>query len=196
MRKNFPKCLVFMMLGIFLLSSACIADESNAGCIQGIEFLTGYAKAKLHAKGDYIMSPFIIDIDYNLKPLTAKIGINPPSLLQFQLEPFISPVYEPDANIEIGNGFIFKAGILPETSKFQPYVKAGTGFLFMSQHTREQATQFNFFEYGAVGMHYYFAKNTAVTLEYRYRHVSNCSIESPNHGINTQFALLGLAYQF
>lgn len=196
MRNNFPKRLFLMLLGIFLFSVACFADESKTEGIQGIEFLTGFQKGKLHAKGDFIMTPFMVDIDFDLKPLTKKIGINPASLLQFQLEPYISPIYAPDTNVEIGNAFIIKAGILPETSKIQPYVKAGLGMLYMTQATREQSTQFNFFETLGVGMHYFFSKKTAFTLEYRYRHVSNSGIKSPNQGINSQFALLGLAYQF
>lgn len=196
MKKNFPNCLHCLLLGIFFLTGTCLADEGAGNYVQGIEFLTGYGKANLEGKDDYIMSPFIVDIDFNLKPLTERIGINPPSLLQFQLESYITPVYEPNANVEFGNGFILKVGILPETSKFQPYVKGGIGMLYMSQHTQEQATQFNFFEYGGVGTHYYFTKNTAFTLEYRYRHVSNSGIKHPNSGINSQFALLGLAYQF
>jgi len=35
-----------------------------------------------------------------------------------------------------------------------------------------------------------------LTLEYRYRHASNCSIEHPNRGIETQFFLAGVAYKF
>lgn len=196
MKKFFPKSLFFILLGIFLLTGICFADEAKSGCIQGIEFFTGFEKAKLHAKDDFIKSPFIIDIDFNLKPHLEKIGLHLPGLFQFQLEPFISPIYSPDANVELGNGFIFKLGILPETSKFQPYVKAGIGMLYMTQQTREQSTQFNFFETAGVGAHYFFTEKTAFTLEYRYRHVSNSGIKHPNHGINSQFALLGLAYQF
>lgn len=195
MRKFFPMHLALALSVIILFSGISIADEGKTG-IQAIEFLAGFEKAKLRGKGAYIKSPFIIDIDFDLKNLTEKIGFNPESLLQFQLEPFISPVYDPDANVEIGNGFMIKAGILPESSKIQPYIKAGIGMLYMTQHTREQSTQFNFFETGGVGMHYFLTEKTALTLEYRYRHVSNSGIKDPNHGINSQFALAGLAYRF
>lgn len=196
MKRFSPNSLFAILLGIFFLSGTCFADEAKSGPIQGIEFLTGFEKAKLHAKGDFIKSPFIVDIDFDLNHLVERKNLHMPGLFQFQLEPFISPIYSPDPNVELGNGFFLKAGILPETSKFQPYVKAGLGMLYMTQHTREQATQFNFYECAGVGMHYFFTKKTAFTLEYRYRHVSNSSIKHPNHGINSQFALLGLAYRF
>lgn len=46
----------------------------------------------------------------------------------------------------------------------------------MSQHTKEQATQFNFIDQAALGMHYFFRKNTAFTLEGRLRHLSGLII--------------------
>lgn len=200
MLKSFIK-ISFILIGIIFLFTRSWADEGKiegegSKCLSGIEFLSGFGKAKLQGKGDYTMSPFIMDLNFDLKPLTRKINFNPSGLLQFQLEPFISPTYEPNANIEIGTGFIVKVGILPEDAKFQPYVKAGPGILYMTQHTNEQGTQFNFFQYVGVGAHYFFTKNTGLTLEYRYRHVSNSGIERPNRGIETQFALAGIAYRF
>lgn len=196
MRRLFPKYLFFILLGILFLSGICFADEPKSSGIQGIEFLSGFAKAKLHEKGNYIMSPFVVDIDFDFKPIAKKIGINAKNLLQFQLEPYIAPVYEPESDIEIGNGFALKAGLLPETSKLQPYLKASIGFLYMTMHTREQSTQFNFFEYVGLGTQYYFNKSYAFTVEYRYRHASNCGLGNRNHGINSQFCLAGLAYKF
>ena len=196
MKKCFPKSLFFILLGILFLSGICLADEEKTKGIQAIEFLGGFAKAKLQEKGNYITGPFIVGIDFDFKPIAKKIGINTKNLLQFQLEPYIAPVYEPKSNIEIGNGFVLKAGFLPETSKLQPYIKGSVGLLYMTMHTREQSTQFNFFEYAGIGMHYFFTKNSAFTVEYHYRHASNSSMGDRNHGINSQFALMGLAYKF
>lgn len=200
MVKNIAFRFFIMLAGLFLLVNTCFAEDSQEACesrcLQAVEFLTGFSKAKIHDKGGYVTAPFIVDFDFNLKPLTQKIGFNPPVLFQFQLEPFISPVYEPDSNVEIGTGFILKIGLLPETSKFQPYIKGGPGIAYITQHTREQSTQFNFFEYAGGGMHYFFTKNIALTAEGRYRHLSNCGIKHPNQGINSYFALVGVAYQF
>jgi predicted porin len=87
-------------------------------------------------------------------------------------------------------------GLVPETWKFQPYFKLGAGLLYMTLHTREQSTQFNFTEQCALGIHYYFTKNTAFTLEGRWRHLSNSGIKHPNHGINTCFINTGVSYKF
>jgi hypothetical protein len=189
--------IVFLNLSLVFLCGA-YADEGQKirKPLQGIEYFTGFAQAKLRGKGSYSAIPLMVDFDFNLKPLTQKIGFNPPGLLQFILEPFINPVYQPDSNVEIGNSFLLKIGFLPENFKFQPYFKGGIGMVYITQHTREQSTQFNFVEYAGGGVHYFFNKNTALTLEGRYRHLSNASIREPNKGIDSYFALIGLSYLF
>jgi predicted porin len=108
----------------------------------------------------------------------------------------LTDIYNPDQNFEFGATFWFKFGILPQTSKIQPYGKIGLGLDYMTLHTREQATQFNFTDQGALGMHYFFTKNTALTLEGRFRHLSNCGIKKPNRGISSYFGTAGITYQY
>jgi len=170
--------------------------ETKPKCLEAVEFLTGFGWGQLHAIRNYNLYPLLVDFDFDLKPLLNKLNIRPPVLVQFQIEPFISVISSPKTNIETGTSFSLKIGLLPQTSKFQPYIKAGAGLDYMTLHTGEQATQFNFIEYGGAGIHYYFRKNTAITLEGRFRHLSNSGIDHPNHGINTYFALAGITYQF
>lgn len=179
-----------------LMAGAAQAEEPETKTLEAIEFLTGFGWGNLKGQQRYNLIPLIVDFDLNLKPLTQKINFNPPQLLQFQIEPFISPIAEPRANVETGVAFAFKAGILPQTSKLQPYLKIAAGMVYLSLHTQEQGTQFNFIEYGGLGVHYFFRKNLGLTLEGRFRHLSNAGIDSPNSGINTCFAVAGLTYQF
>jgi hypothetical protein len=189
--------IVFLNFPLAFLGSA-YADqgEKSQKSLQGIEYFTGFAQGKLREQGSYSSIPLMVDFDFNLKPLTKKIGFNPWGLLQFQLEPFIAPVYRPDSNVELGNSFLLKIGFLPEGFKFQPYFKGGLGMVYITQHTREQSTQFNFVEYVGGGIHYLFNKTTALTLEGRYRHLSNAAIKHPNKGITSYFVLIGLSYLF
>lgn len=185
-----------LLVSSLLLSDIGLAQEEKPKYLQGIEFFTGFGWGKLRRKGDYHLTPFLVDFDLDLKPLTQKINFNPNSLLQLQLEPFISYVSSPDSNVEIGTSFLLKMGLLPQAAKLQPFILAGLGMVYMTQHTREQATQFNFIEQGGIGIHYFFRKNIAFTLEGRFRHLSNSGIKYPNTGINTQFVLAGISYQF
>ena len=187
---------VALLSASLLLSGIGWAQEKKLKSLEGVEFLTGFGWGKLRRKGDYHLTPFMVDFDFNLKPLTQKLNFNPSQLLQFQIEPFISFASQPDTNVEIGTSFLLKIGILPQTSKFQPFILAGPGIVYMTQHTREQSTQFNFTEQAGIGMHYFFRKNIAFTLEGRFRHLSNSGIKYPNTGINTQFVVAGISYRF
>ncbi len=187
---------VILLTASLLLTQISWAQDKKSKSLEGVEFLTGIGWGKVRHKGNYNLTPFIVDFDFDLKPLTQKFNFNPRSLLQFQLEPFISYVSSPDNNIETGTSFLLKAGLLPQSSKFQPFILGGVGIDYMTQHTREQSTQFNFIEQAGIGMHYFFQKNIAFTLEGRYRHLSNAGIKHPNTGINTQFVLTGISYQF
>ncbi|MFH0790165.1 MAG: acyloxyacyl hydrolase [Candidatus Omnitrophota bacterium] len=172
------------------------ARAKRVPILQGIEFFTGFARTNLHFKADYCFVPLIVDFDFGLKDLADKIGFNPPGLLQFQLEPYLGLVSQPDTNVELGNSFFLKMGILPETFKLQPYIKFGPGLAYMTQHIREQSTQFNFTETGVVGMQYLFTKNNSFAVEFRYRHLSNAGMDRPNHGINTYLIAAGISRQF
>lgn len=170
--------------------------QAEGKYLSGIEVLSGFGVAHLREKGLYNVIPVYVDLDFDLRPALHNIGFNPPGLLQFVDEPFLSGVSHPNGNIEVGNNFLLKIGFLPETSRIQPYFKGGVGLLYMSQHTIEQSTQFNFDEYAGFGVHFFLKKNIAFTIEYRYRHLSNASIKQPNCGINSNFGICGLSYKF
>lgn len=194
MKKTLFRFIIIVTSILFLAGTSWAWEKPKS--FKGVEFLTGFSQAKLRVKGNLRTIPLIAAFDFDLKPLVEKTGLKYWGLFQFQIEPFIAPIYQPEGNIEIGNYFAFKIGFLPEGGKFQPYGKVAAGFDYMSQRTREQGTQFNFVEYGGVGMHYFFKKNIAFTVEYRFRHLSNAGIDSPNSGINSHYGLMGIAYQF
>lgn len=192
------KTLIILLLGLIFITSAGLAqeEEENLRFFDSVEFLTGFGWNRLQRQSNYNLYPFLFDFNFSLKPLLKKINFSPPPLLQIQLEPFISAVTRPKSNIETGASFFFKFGILPETSKIQPYIKLGFGLVYMTQHTEEQSTKFNFTETGCAGLHYFLTKNIGLSAEYRFRHLSNAGLDSPNHGINTKFAVLGVTYKF
>lgn len=179
-----------------------VVEEAGPKLIEAVEVLSGYGWSRINAKNDhelkrdYDLYPIYIDFDFNFKNIIKKIGLNPPVAVLFQLEPYIAAVSSPNSNVEIGNSFMFKVGLVPEAWKFQPYVKAGAGMVWMSQHTREQSTQFNFIETGVVGAQYSLKNNISLLLEARMRHLSNAGIKQPNHGINSYFAVAGLSYKY
>ncbi|MCM8796944.1 MAG: acyloxyacyl hydrolase [Candidatus Omnitrophica bacterium] len=192
------KILIILLIFVLSLPAAQGVGESypHKKPFSAIELLTGFSSGWLKEKGHYQLTPILVAFDFDLKPLLQKINLTPKSAVQFQLEPFLSYAYNPNSNIETGASFLLKIGILPETSRLQTYFKGGVGLVYMTLHTREQSTQFNFSEQAGVGIEYLFCKNTAFIIEGRFRHMSNSSIKRPNHGINTYFILTGIAYRF
>jgi hypothetical protein len=195
MRHRRRYVFIILLCAIFTASPA-FAQETKAKCFSGVEILSGWGQANLKTKQDYHFIPLIVDFDFDLKNLNENLRSAFPGLLQFQIEPFFSLVLQPNHNIELGNTFGIKAGIFPETYKFQPYVRVGAGGIYITQHIPEHSTQLNFCEYAGAGGYYFFTKNTAFTCEFRYRHLSNGDIKKPNKGISSYMTICGLAYKF
>lgn len=160
--------------------------------LKEVGIFTGYASGKLDEKPDYELIPTIFRLGFDLNPFINKFGWNTKGLLEFQLEPFINTVINPNSNVEVGSNFLLKYAF-PLTKKIYPYVEGGLGMLYMSQHTREQATQYNFLPQGGAGIMYFLKDNLALSAGYRYRHLSNNSFEHPNSGINVDMYLAGLS---
>jgi hypothetical protein len=192
--KKFLRVCILAAIGA--LPACGWAWEGKPASLESWGVLAGFGTASLREQGAYHTVPLSVDFDFTLKPYLKEFGLSWPGMVQMQIEPYLAPVIDPHAGIELGNYFFLKIGLVPQTWKFQPYVKAGPGVSYMTVQTREQATQFNFIEAGAVGAHFFFRKNLGLTVECRARHLSNSGIAHPNKGINSYYGMLGVAYLF
>ena len=180
---------------LYLLVALLIIAPVSSFALDSIEVLSGYMHADLERQGDYEVIPLLVGLNFDLKPGLSNIGLDIPGRLNFVLEPFVNTVYEPTSNVEVGSNFLIKY-VLPLTQTVQPYIKGGVGALYMSMHTDEQATQYNFLPQGAGGVHIFINEKTALTFEYRYRHLSNASTKHPNSGIDSDMFLGGISFFF
>lgn len=192
-KKVFFSVFIFFFSFLFCVEYSSAAQENF---FVGIDILTGLGSAQLKEKDNYRVIPLNIGLSYDLKKLTKKFNFNPSMMLHFQLEPFFGWVIGPDPNIEVGMGLLLKIGLLPEKYKLQPYIKGGSGPVLITQHTREQSTQFNFVSNIGAGLQYLINDKNSFLIEYRYRHLSNASIKSPNNGIDSHYILSGISYKF
>ncbi len=177
----------YIVFVVFLMTELL---PKRSFALDGIEFFTGFSQSKLREKGNYRMIPLMVDFNFDIKP--EKFS----RIFQFQIEPFISPVYEPNPNVEVGVAGLIKVGILPKDYAIQPYFKIGVGLDYMTQRVVEESTQLNFIEYGVVGVSYALTKNTSLAIEGRFRHLSNADLGDKNLGINSTFILAGIGYRF
>lgn len=66
-----------------------------------------------------------------------------------------------------------------------PWVELGGGVLFTNKDIPLQSSDVNFTPQAAVGVNIFTREKRAVSLDFRYEHISNAGISSPNPGINT-----------
>jgi hypothetical protein len=195
------KRVSFVTLILFLIftASATLAKDGKSAKAAYFNYgfkefgiFSGYHWGKLKEQGHYEVIPAMLHLGFDMRPLFKnKSNI----LLEFMLEPFINTVIGPNNNAEIGNNFLFKFGF-PLSERLYPYIAGGCGLVYLTLHTREQSTQFNFTDQGEVGITYFLKKNLFASIGYRYRHISNASIKSPNSGINSNSVICGVSFLY
>ena len=181
-----------VVVTVFILLFCASAQAYN---ISSIGLLSGYLQADLKEKADYELIPIMVSFGFDIREAASKIGINTKGILEFQIEPFLNPVLSPDSNLELGVNFLVKYGF-PLSENLIPYIKFGAGPAYITQHTREQSTQFNFVDSAGAGFSWYLNKEISIDLEYRYRHLSNASVDKPNNGIDANTFLVGFSRHF
>lgn len=75
-----------------------------------------------------------------------------------------------------------------------PYVLGGGGLLFVDLGLPTMGTKLCFSYQGGTGLQYLINKDTAVSMEYRYHHISNAGTGHPNEPINSNKILLGISF--
>jgi lipid A 3-O-deacylase len=71
-----------------------------------------------------------------------------------------------------------------------PFFEAGVGLIGID-FDLDQPDGFNFIVQAGAGMHWRLTERLALTLQYRFHHISNAGIEEPNEGFNTHMLLVG-----
>ncbi|MFA5362122.1 MAG: acyloxyacyl hydrolase [Candidatus Omnitrophota bacterium] len=119
----------------------------------------------------------------------------PAGLTTFIFEPFLSTVVSPDNNMEAGMNLLLRYA-WPVTKRIRPYCFGGGGVMFITQHLREQSTQYNFTPQTGAGIAFLVTEKTALSVEYRYRHFSNADLKEPNEGVNIDMFFFGITRVF
>ena len=164
--------------------------------LSSISLVSGYGVAPLNkTPADYEVIPILPQFGFDIHPLAEKIHIKPKGLLEFVVEPLMNLVISPGNNAEIGCSLFLRYSD-KITSRIAPYVEGGLGFIYTTQHTHEQSTQFNFITQAGLGLQFFLNKHLALTGGYRYRHLSNAHLHVPNRGVNHHFGLVGVRYYF
>lgn len=95
------------------------------------------------------------------------------------------------------------AGLLPmfryDFTEWEPVVAffdLGAGVALTDIEGPDLSGIFQFNEQVGVGVHYLFAERTAITVQYRFMHISNAGISFPNRGVNVNIFSVGITRFF
>lgn len=89
-------------------------------------------------------------------------------------------------------GYILGCWKFTAAREFIPYLFAGGGVLYVDLGLPTMGSRLDFSYQGGTGLQYFLARDTAISVEYRYHHVSNADTASPNEPLNSSKILFGL----
>lgn len=192
-----PRGVFFLCLTLFLsFTQVNAAEPQKHGQLKAnIEsvFISGIGTGNI-PEGRYQPVLLIWHLGMDLKKYFPSLEKHRGSLSGF-LETQFNPVVNPDDNFEFG----ISPGIqyrYPFTEKLAGYLLVSIGPHYLSLVTARQANGFAFSDMIGGGFYYSLTGSSAVTLGYRWRHLSNAGLTMPNDGINTHFITLGYAVFF
>jgi hypothetical protein len=176
-------------------SSATSGSESGGVFLNEIGIGSGYSRGSLKDfTDDYEVIPAFLRIGFNINSLVGLEGHK--GTLQFALEPFANPIIGPDEGIETGLDFFFRY-LYPLSSTVKLVSEVGAGPMYLSIDTTEQGDSgFNFLDQFGLGLQIGMSEKTALSMGYRFRHISNAGFSQPNTGINSNALIMCFSFLY
>lgn len=81
-------------------------------------------------------------------------------------------------------------------TRWVPFIDAGAGVTLTDIGPPDLSTRFQFNTQAGVGVRRFITRHSALTLQYRFFHISNAGIDDPNHGVNTSMFYAGISWFF
>lgn len=192
------KIFFALLLSIMIPVSTAIADsqgkDTGTGTYEKYSFITesgaivGAGTGSI-PEGNYQPILLIWHLAADLKNYVSPLK-NHRGTLAVICEPQVNPVVNPQTDIEFGVGIGLQY-MYPVTDRISPYIMGSVGPHYISVQTEKQASGFIFADTVGAGVYYFLDKKSALNLGYRFRHVSNADLKSPNGGIDTQIGTIG-----
>jgi hypothetical protein len=187
--------LLTLLIALTLLFPAGLVSAADSTDSEALfrekGFLIGYGRGSLPEGGYetiFLMGHLGIDMAKAFPSLKRHRG-----LLTFILEPQVNPVVSPDNDLEFGLGVGFKY-MYPVFERVSVFANASTGPHYISVNTSKQSDGFCFANTVGGGLYVHLTKDTALSLGYRLRHLSNARTRAPNGGIDSHNALIGISF--
>ncbi|MEA3412378.1 MAG: acyloxyacyl hydrolase [Pseudomonadota bacterium] len=100
---------------------------------------------------------------------------------------------EPNSGFAAGAGTTLRYNFLKH-ERVVPFLDANFGIVNLDFDLDLQSDGFNFNVGFGTGAHWFVSRDTAISTEVRWQHISNKNTQFPNNGINAALFLLGVSY--
>ena len=183
---------------VMIFSPSALAEETDSGwrskfSLTESTMIAGFGKGII-AEGSYEHIALIWQLGFDLRPVFSRLEDNR-GILTFIIEPEINPVISPENDVEFGISFGLKYKY-PFTQKLSGYVLGSVGPHYITVKSTDQANGFIIFNTVGAGFSFFLTEKTALSLEYRFRHISNADTEEPNVGIESHIGAIGYSMFF
>jgi opacity protein-like surface antigen len=111
------------------------------------------------------------------------------------LQLFGGSQFYPDVAYVVGGGPLIRYNFAVG-HRLVPFIDFGGGAAATDIRNGDLSTTFEFNLQAGVGTHWFFRDNLALTLQYRFIHLSNAGIKFPNLGANNSTFLAGVTWFF
>ena len=101
-------------------------------------------------------------------------------------------VVDPRVSPMVG-GYLLGSWKFTSLENWAPYVFAGGGILYVDLGLPTMGSRLDFSYQGGTGVQYFLRKDLALSLEYRYHHISNAGTATPNEPLNSSKILHGVS---
>jgi opacity protein-like surface antigen len=180
--------VTLVVLLLAALPGAARAEGSRNG-LQEMGVMSGYGWSD---RDNVQFAPLFVHFGWYLpdvidEPL-SRYHLN----LKWVVEPWVAGITNHQNAIELGvSPLLFKLDY-DAGQTVVPFFFGGEGVLYTGLQGVNISGPFEFSSFAGAGVHFFLTDQIALSLSYRLRHISNAGIKHPNHGLNTQFVLIGL----
>lgn len=180
MKKLFHSASLLMLVLMSLPSQV----RAEGLYVDEIGFGSGYAWGKMKfTEATNRVVPIFVRVGFDMNSVFGMQ--NSAGTLQLALEPFCNPVVDPESGVETGLTVLLRY-LHPVAPSVKLVAEVGSGPMYLSIDSNEQGNGgFNFLNQFGLGARFDLSDHDALTLGYRFRHISNAGISHPNRGINT-----------
>ncbi len=114
---------------------------------------------------------------------------------EWRLELWGGSQFYPDAQYVVGLTPHLRYSFATGT-RWVPFLGAGAGLTLTDIGEPDLGGRFQFNLQPSAGLNYFLRENVALSLEYRFLHLSSARINTPNLGVNTGMVMLGMNWYF